>query len=398
MNLLSLAERLAELESAPIRLSADRCVRARDKTATCDVCQRACPSSALHFDRSITIKADACQVCGGCLHVCPTGAFDGDDGVADLLNCVARLEPARVIELACAQHPSPQQGSPEVEAVVRTTTCLAALGPSAYLALFAVGVQRVSLRLDACAHCPIGQARTTIAQTVAWARQFLAWYGWSDSVVELNTVADRKPRATYTAKNPPLSRRGLFHLLAAEGPRQIARVLGDAAETAKIKSPSLERRRLINVLRRLPAIAASTPLTGLPFARVMVDETCTACGVCARMCPTGALSFNTGEDNAYQLSFISAGCIDCGACAKVCKPGALQRRAATLGEVTDPAPIVLRSGTLRSCTKCGARFAAETGGEICSVCKQRPEKPSSGFRSPGALAPGPGRADTGPNS
>lgn len=385
MNLLSLAERLAALEVAPIRLVTDRCVHARDKSAACDACVRACPVSALYLNGSIALDVEACKVCGACLHVCPTGAFDGDDGVVDLLKCVARLEPARVIELACAQHPAPEKGAPDVEAVVRTTGCLAALGPSAYIGLIAMGAQRVSVRVDACAECPIGQARASIMTTLSEARQLLALYGLDDRVVELPTVADRENRPVYAAKNPPLSRRGLFRLLAAEGPRQIARVLTDETDQSKIKSPSLERRRLINTLRHLPAANESIFLGNLPFAHLTVDDTCTACGVCTRICPTGALNLITGEDNTYRLSFTSAACIACDACVQLCEPAALKRTEATFGEVLSGDVIELRSGRLQACPKCGAKFAAAADGELCPVCEFRQKNPFGSRLPPSVL-------------
>lgn len=385
MNLLSLAERLASLEVAPIRLHAERCVHARDKSATCDACVRACPVNALHLNGTITLDTEACKVCGACLHVCPTGAFDGDDGISDLLKCAARLEPARVIELACTQHPAPEKGPSDVEAVVRTTGCLAALGPSAYIGLIAMGMQRVSVRLDACAECPIGPARTSIMTTLIEARQLLKMYGLADGVVELPIVSARKNRPVYTAKNPPLSRRGLFRMFAAEGPRQIARVLADDADQSPIKSPSPERRRLINTLRHMPAANDSIALDGLPFARLAVNERCTACGVCARICPTGALKLLTGDDSTYQLSFTSAACIACAACVQLCEPAALERTTATLGEVLSSEIVELRSGMLRACTKCGARFAAEPGRELCPVCEFRRNNPFCSRLPPGVL-------------
>ncbi|HZY41748.1 MAG TPA: 4Fe-4S binding protein [Anaerolineae bacterium] len=316
---------------------------------------------------------------------CPTGAFDGDDGVRDLLNCVARLEPARVIELVCAQHPAPEVGPSDVTAVVRTTTCLAALGPSAYLGLIALGLQRVTVRLDACAECPIGQARTSIAEALSYARQLLAVYGLADRVVEQTTAPVRRNRPVYTAKNPPLSRRGLFHMFAAEGPRQIARVLTDENEPSKIKSPSLERRRLINALRRLPATNGSISLNNLPFARITANDKCTACGVCARICPTGALNLIAGDDSTYQLAFNSAACIACDACVNLCEPEALGRSTTTLGDVLSSEVVALRSGTLRSCAKCSAKFAAEAGGELCPICEFRRSNPFGSRLPPGVL-------------
>ena len=385
MNLLSLAERLAALEVAPIRLQADRCVHTRDKSATCDACVRACPVDALHLNGTTTLDTEACKVCGACLHVCPTGALDGDDGISDLLKCVARLEPACVIELACARHSAPEKGQSDVEAVVRTTGCLAALGPSAYTGLIAMGLQRVSVRVDACGECPIGKVRAAIAEALNEAQQLLTVYGLADRLVELPAVSARKNRPVYAAKNPPLSRRGLFRMFAAEGPRQIARVLTDDADQSKIKSPSPERRRLINTLRYLPAASDSGALDGLPFARITANDHCTACGVCARICPTGALKLITGDDSMYQLSFTSAACIACEACVQLCEPAALERTAATLGEVLSSEVVELRSGTLHACPKCGAKFAAETDSELCSVCEFRRKNPFGSRLPPGVL-------------
>lgn len=151
--------------------------------------------------------------------------------------------------------------------------------------------------------------------------------------------------------------------------------------TSTIKSLAIERQRLVRALRLLPPTDVDKPLLNLSCARMEVDDKCTACGVCARICPTGALKYSASEDDTYRLSFTCAACIDCGACLKVCRPAALQRADATLGDVLSTEAIILREGTLRACTQCGARFAADIDGELCFVCEFRRANPS-GSRLP----------------
>ena len=389
MNLLSLAERLAALEDAPpIRLNADQCLHARHRFSTCDACVRTCPTNALHLNGSITLNAETCAVCGECLHVCPTGALDGNDGAAELLNCITRLDQPRRIELACSQHAAPEKGSPDTDVVVRTNGCLAALGPSAYLSLLVLGVERVTVRLDACVTCPIGEVRNAVSNTLSIVHRVLAPFGIGNRVMGLNAVSDQTDRPVYDAQNPPLSRRNLFRVFAANGPRPIVRVLvGEDDQPAVVKLPSRERRRLINVLKHLPSTDLNAPLEGLPFARMTADDRCTACGVCARICPTGALSFTTTADDIYLLAFSSGACIDCGACIKMCDPGSLQRAGATFADVLTSEPVALRAGKLRSCTACGAQFAAETSSDLCPRCDFRRKNPSGSRLPPGLKKP-----------
>ncbi len=387
VNFLTLAERMARLDEAPIRLQADRCLHGQDKDSPCRACVEACPVEAIALHEGVALDAATCVACGACLPVCPTGALDGDDGVADLLRCVANLEPGIALELACAHHPAPEEGSAAAP-VVRISGCLAALGPSAYLALFSGGVSAVGLRLDACAACPLAQAATSIPGTAipaaaALANDLLARCEVEGAVTLLEHVTPNYTRQVYSTKNPPLSRRGLFRVLANEGSRQAARLLSSEAALAGVRGPSRERRRMLAALRHLPIRDADAPLEGLPFARISANDQCTACGVCARACPTAALHFAGDEESAFALSFAPAACIDCGQCLDVCLPAALERSPATLAELLDEDEIILAAGHLRTCARCKAQFAARGDETLCPLCTFRRKNPFGSHLPPG---------------
>ena len=389
MNLLGLADRLAT-SSPAVQVQPARCVHALNGASTCDACVRACAFDALRLLPTITLDEKRCTACGACLHVCPVDAVRGDDGVAKLLNLAPRFETAQTVELACARHPGAEQGPASSELVLRSGGCLAALGPSAYASLRALGFQRILIRLDACAGCPLSAARPQIEASLVSARNLLDAVEAASALESVDAPApDWTTRPVYAVNNPPVSRRSLFRLFAAEAPRVAARALLPVeAETAETAQRPRERRRLLNALQRMmpPPLplgegssregagvrTVSQGEKGLPFVHLDASEECTACGTCARVCPTGALRFSLADDNTSRLSFQAAACTDCGVCLDLCEPGALSRQPVTdPGAITAQASLTLREGEVHVCEKCGARFAGAPGATLCPPCDFR---------------------------
>lgn len=380
MNLISIAGKLAEPERTPIELDGARCVHEFDRLAQCDLCVRVCPVDALQLGAHIALDEKKCVACGLCVRTCPVGAFQGDDGFFDLVNLVGRLSERPIVELACARHPSPHQGENEDANVIRTKTCLATLGTSRYLQLL-VRVSQLVVRTDACAECEWGRAQPAITQAIESARSVLAARGEAEQLVQVNekptTLA--KTRSVYDTKNPPVSRRDLFRVFVAEGTKVAARALDSADESGTGNVPPLERRRLVNVLKQFvpvempewqPVLASN-----LGFVRLTANEKCTACGICARTCPTGAMKFHSDKDS-YRLTFTSAQCTNCGVCLDLCEPQALQRDGVpTFGELLGNEPQALRVGALKECWRCKQKFADHIQGNLCPVCAYRKANP-----------------------
>lgn len=376
MNLIKLAllaEQFAQ-ERPAIIVDSQRCVRAWHKDATCDRCVQVCPTAAITLDSGrVAADPDVCVRCGACLNACPTGAFEGYDGVHRLLLCVSQIVDKARVELACSQHPAPHMGARGVDAVVRTTGCLAALGPSAYGGLIALGVEHVSARLDACADCPLAAHETLIREQIAGAQ---ALPGVGARVTAAEPVDRPVKRPHYDVKDPPVSRRGLLGLVTGQVTRADDLLPRDAPQVEDGRSAPRERRRLLNVLRHVPQSdpLAPVPLAGVAFLKPSGD--CTACEVCARVCPTGALTIEK-DDDRFRLRFAVGQCTACNLCVDLCDANALawDDSAATVSEMLDPEPINLHVNTLHKCKKCGARFAGEPDNGLCPVCAFRRKNP-----------------------
>ncbi len=369
MNLAKLAlaaERFAQSQP-PITLTAQQCVRTRDKSADCDRCVQVCPVGAIRLDGGVQIDADACIRCGLCLHSCPTGAISGTDNVRRLLYCASQLVDHEAVELACALHPDPTPGDSKMDAVITMTGCLATLGTAAYLSLAAQGVKQVRVRLDACAQCPLAPVQPEIEATIGRANDLLTTVGKGQTVAVAEPVKRPKRRPVYSIKNPPVSRRGFFQALG-QGARDFLPPLEGESE----------RPRLVNAVRRLSPQRLDEPVPGDDFVALVASEACNACATCARICPTGALEF-ARNDERFELTFAAAACVNCGLCLNYCEPQALQRRGApTIGELIDTEPVILSEGKLNRCRRCNTLFAGEGDDGLCPVCAFRKKNPFGG--------------------
>lgn len=390
--MLAAVERFAHVDGPAIAFDAGRCLRARDRFSTCDLCAAHCPARAVRIDEGgAAFDPAACALCGLCLHLCPVGAFAGDTGANDILRCAAHIDDRAALELICPVHPDPAAGPAGIDAAIGHAGCLASLGPSAYISLIACGLSRVAVRLDACAGCPLGRAAADIRQTIDKARRVLA--SW-DLAGRIDVVAegpdeDWQPRPIYPASRPPVSRRRLFRRFVSAPTETIdqALIVDETPSPAQKQLPA-ERRRLLAALDRLPPAAPQAlcpaPESGQAFVLLGADDGCTACGVCAHICPTGALQATfDDESRCFEILFESRMCTGCEACLHVCDPAALHRRRVPLfGEFLTPAPIRIHSGVFHVCEDCGARFAGEPSARgLCPPCDFRRQNPF-GYRIP----------------
>ncbi len=119
-------------------------------------------------------------------------------------------------------------------------------------------------------------------------------------------------------------------------------------------------------------------------------QTCTVCGTCAGVCPTGSLSCRTG-DGEMRLEFTASFCIGCSRCVSVCperRKGAISvRKMIDLAAISQGPRILSRAGEVL-CKKCGKSFATDSMiqrlksvlgenfrsvmGALCSNCRGLP--------------------------
>jgi NAD-dependent dihydropyrimidine dehydrogenase PreA subunit len=376
MELLSVVERLAALDHSAVRYDPERCLYAHDKFVDCEVCLEMCPTDAIQPGKPPSFIPDACAGCLACLPLCPTGAYNTDDAVHNLLNCTAHVESTQ-IELVCQANPYGGNGVSAEAVGIRVRGCLAGLGRGTYLALAAMGMEKVSLRLDACAECPWEKLQTQIEAQVEEARHLLSAWDKADLVQSVTQLEAGCQRPLWEAQNPPLSRRDLFLMLSRQGQTTLARAI-EKAETPAGKQAGRGHRRLANAITYLPHPNHDKSLDGLGFGMVTVNEACTACGSCARACPTGALEFEIDEDSCtYSLRFTPRQCIGCLICLHICADSAVSvDLAPLLKQVFESRePLLLSSGELSHCERCHAFFVARPGIRLCPNCKFRLKNP-----------------------
>lgn len=377
---MDIIEKLAAIVGSDIEFTPDKCLHSADRSSTCDNCVAHCPTGAI-TGPPIEHNTDRCVKCGLCLHTCPTGAFTGDDSRANLLAHVAALAQRGEIgalEFACKYHPAAEVGPADASGVLRLPGCLGALSPSAFVGLAALGADTVSLRLDRCRNCPLGHALAGIEESVVAARRLFDALGVPASIQLVTGEEDAgewqtRPVAD-TGGRPVFSRRGLFAGAGNQSPYATGQALAADDSAARLGMPR-ERLRLLLAVERLPLEEQELP-ADLGFTRMEATADCTACGMCARVCPTGALRMLEGDDDAYYLVFRAGACVDCGLCLTYCEPGALHvGQTPTLADLLCAQPVVLATGSLRSCKKCGARFAGAENQTLCPVCEFRRRNP-----------------------
>ncbi len=103
-----------------------------------------------------------------------------------------------------------------------------------------------------------------------------------------------------------------------------------------------------------------------------VEESCTNCQICYRICPTGALS----SDGKFSLiNFDAMLCVKCRLCHDVCEPDAIKLQPGfEIKEFFEPTQRTLAKFDIRRCNECGNNFTFTGGEQMCPRCRIEEEE------------------------
>ena len=300
-------------------------------TPRCARCVEACAEGALQIrDDGLgarpVVDAGRCNACSGCLDVCPAGALslsghdpgtlahqlrallwvgDGAGAPALVIACQSAAEPLH--------HLGERGGLPGWLAL--ELPCLGGVGSAWHLAALAAGARAVQVL--PCARC---LERGSLARDVGFTRSLLVALGDVDAARRVGVLPATGP----TLRRAVLAADGVTALVDGTGADRMP-AAGASETSARVAAWAVDE--LQRALAGLAPEGHPRPRViqgeGAPLGVLRAADRCTACGVCARSCPTRALSLVAGEGST-ELVLDPAACTGCGACMETCPEGALK--------------------------------------------------------------------------
>ncbi len=340
------------------------------------------------------LDEERCVSCGLCVHVCPTDVFvQRGSSEMKLLDTFQNASSEHPVELTCPRNEQPEQSRVPDATVIQAPRCLAALSTPLLLVLERQ-VPELWLNDAVCAECPIGRVQPYIERTATATNTLLAAFGRQPSVRtyvvnESELLEAPHEQRVLSGEEPTYSRRGFFTSLGRFTRQAAVAVLSESLATSQDQDPRTVDERLPHhlpsgrrqLLLRIRTLGEPSDhqvdLSQLGVADVLIDgDKCSACGLCARFCPTGALKM-VADESHFVLALLLAACIDCGICALICPDDAVSFRyeaAAAVLANTEHRHVL--AGTLIPCARCKQPVASQEGEtSYCYVCRSpRPQE------------------------
>jgi ferredoxin len=138
------------------------------------------------------------------------------------------------------------------------------------------------------------------------------------------------------------------------------------------KPENHKRANLLASLRTLTEKKQDVPLF-IPssesiIADISFNSRCTACAVCATVCPTGALKMNK-IDETISIYFHAGSCVNCGICVAVCRSSAIELgETVLLNTMLAQDHVKVFTTSLRKCRICHLDFTGQGVGGVCPLC------------------------------
>ncbi len=356
---------------AGITLDAAKCVRALSKFSACNRCDAVCPTGAIKVDGALpSINLAQCVGCGGCTGVCPSEALQLDGFSAT--ECFFTFMEEEGNLLSCRKN----------------VPCIAALNIEHVVAMAALK-QGVVFDMGHCEGCEVAHTCRPQIEAMAEEANYLLGAMEQQAEIALEAVGYLPPEAegeaperrdffkAFTLKNAVASKQAFDREVESSIDEWLTHGI-DTDHVARIRRKQLgdKRKILFTALKRLqrPSVYHVIEADAVSFTsqKLLDPERCTACQMCYRICPTGALS--SDAKNA-KIDFDPFLCIKCQLCHDVCEPDAITLSPSfNVREFFEPQEQNLVTFRIRNCNECGVPYAVINDSPLCHRCRIEEEE------------------------
>lgn len=354
-----------------LKLNAGLCVRSLSVESECNKCELVCPTNAIVIQENTalpSINFSSCVTCGACGGVCPSEALSMDEfSVTNFFFDFIEDEESLI---SCRKN----------------VPCIAALSVEHIISM-ATMKKEVVFDTGYCDECEIASTcYKQIIQNYEEASYILEAME-NDAVIKMEDIK-------YDSENEENSdRREFLNRLNLQSVAKVKKSFEDEVQKAsdeltehsvqktdiallrKKKIPN-KRKILFTALKRVekPSTFHVVDANEISFTsqKIMNEESCTACQMCYRVCPTGALASDIKNS---KIDFDPFLCIKCHICHDVCEPDAITLSSSyKMKEFFEPEAVNLISFQVRRCDECGAVFSSNSDDTMCNRCKIEEEE------------------------
>ena len=355
-----------------IQLTASRCVRSLSRDSECNKCEVICPTQAIVVgDNPLpAINFSACVGCGACDAVCPSEALALDDfsPTEFFFNFIESDENL----ISCRKN----------------VPCIAALNIENIISM-AILKKEMIFDMGHCDGCEIASTCKPQIQRNYEEAIYMLEAMASDAIIKLEDVKFMQEEKEENTTN----RREFFSNVSLktiaktkhEFEKEIQKATDELVEHTLEKADiRLLKQKRITDRRKLMFTAIKRVQKPSQFHIVEADEitftsqkvldssTCTACQMCYRVCPSGAL---TSDIKNSKIDFDPFLCIKCHICHDVCEPDAITFSPSyAVKEFFEPSVQNLISFSVKRCNECNVIFSTNGDEGLCYRCLAEEEE------------------------
>ena len=348
-----------------INLNAGACVRSLIVDSSCHKCELICPTNAIVIGQNPlpSINHSLCVSCGVCDAICNSEALSLDEF----------KQTDFFFEFI--------EGEDKLISCKKNIPCIAALNVETLISI-AVLNKEIVFDMGHCEKCDIAHKCKPQILSIYEEATYILEAMQSDAKITLEEVAF----TSEVQEQKQTSRREMFDIKTLAKSKQsfeqeIIKATDELTEYSLAKTDIAllrkkttpdKRKLFFTAMKRAKRLSVYHVIDAneisFTSSKILDVDTCTACQMCYRVCPTGALSSDVKNSKIDFDPFI---CIKCNVCHDVCEPNAITLSPSyDIKEFFEPSVVNLVKFSVKRCNECNVIFSTnELDAQLCFRCE-----------------------------